>query len=190
MHNHTLGIHCRLAALEYLAEHIPVALLRITNDRESGQRRSAHRVNIIERIDRRHLAVDNGSSATGVKKSSVCTSAVSSVRRKTPASSGFVKSDDHIFAMLRRKFTQNLSKVARCEFSHSTSAGDHFRQTLLHIYLLLLFSLTTQNAGQDRRPRNTRSRSFRPSFVPGNYLYVCIRKPASALSRPPLHSRP
>jgi hypothetical protein len=31
-----------------------------------------------------------------------------------------------------------LSKVARREFSHSTGARDHFRQTLLHWHLLFL----------------------------------------------------
>jgi hypothetical protein len=43
-----------------------------------------------------------------------------------------IKTDDHIFAILFRKLAQNLSKVAGREFSHSTGAVDHFRQTLLH----------------------------------------------------------
>jgi hypothetical protein len=41
---------------------------------------------------------------------------------------------------LSRKFAQNLSEVSRGEFGHSTRAGNHFRQTLLHRYLLLLLN--------------------------------------------------
>ena len=141
--DYALVIHRGLAARENAAKDVPIALLRVADDREGRQRPAAHRVNIVQRIDCRNASVDLR-IVRDRRKEIECLHQCNIVRKaKNTRIVACVKTDDHVLFRLDRKFAQNLSKIARREFSHSTGASNHFRQTLLHV-IHLLFSIHQQ----------------------------------------------
>ena len=60
-----------------LPQNLQVRLFPGNTNRQRGQRASAHRIYVAQRIHRRNLPEGERSSTIGVKKSTVCTSASS-----------------------------------------------------------------------------------------------------------------
>ena len=103
-------------------------------------RRAAHCVNVVQRIDRRDPSIRFW--VIGYRSKKIDRLHERDVIRKAKNTRivGCFKSDDDIFGRLCRKFAQNLSKVTRGEFCHSTGARDHFGQPF-HIPSRLAFAL-------------------------------------------------
>src|SRR5262245_5817739 len=66
--DHVLFVHHLLPTCKYLAQDLPVSLLRIADDREGGQWSASHGVDIIQGVHSCNTAVDLGIICNGRKK--------------------------------------------------------------------------------------------------------------------------